>query len=508
MYSREFELDLVSFCLSKPLYLRQHRKRLQKLKFQDKFINIVYENIFKCLNDYGTLPTETELKKIVSDKMSENERFTSFEVEVANDIVTDVCNRKVTDITGMTVGNILVKEEANKIGEDFTTLSGEEISAKLKEYEHRLAKLSYVTGSKDEDLGLNFFSRQGLEEAKKLLEAYSSEDCFSSGFTIWDRQLQGGFRKGELCVILAPTGVGKTTILLNLAANLLRQDYRVVYIALDNLSTEMISRSVGCLMDRDITEALDPEVTMEEIHEAYGKHFKNNFWIKHFAPRELTKTKLESYLDKLKIHLYDLDKANGIVEEECGRIDCLVLDYLDCMLSESGAGEFWIAAEHLAQDLKGTLKNYKLLGLTATQGGTEAMKSDTLKLHMAQGAKSRFNAPDLVFGISQSEDEKKMRPASKFRITCLKARRAKNSYEIMFDFYKEKQVVREDPAYSDVLQTMSSSSGKVNEDGTPVESRNSYTQASQWKFKKEEDPVEKILYNASQTLEVEAESNI
>lgn len=474
MYDRNFELDLISFCLKKPLYLKQHKEKLKEIRFQDKLINIVYKEIFKCLDEYDIVPTESELKKRLVEKMSEHEKFNPVEIDIAQDTAQQVFNRSVTEMTGIGISNYLIEQEAKNISEELVSSNAEDLVKKLHDYEHRLAKLKFFF-SDDENLGLNFFSDTGILQAQNLLEDYNSEDCLPSGFKIWDEQLQGGFRKGELCVLLAPTGIGKTANLLNLAVNLIKQNQRVVYLALDNLEGELIQRTVGCLMDRDVSEKLDPGITMEDLAGKFKNKFKNNFWYKHYAPRELTKSKLERYLSRLETYLYDLDLREGVATEFCGKIDCIIIDYLDLMVSESGAGEFWISAEHLAQEVKAILKNRNILGLTATQGGTEAMKSDTLKLYMAQGAKSRFNAPDLIFGISQNDDERMAKP-SKFRLTCLKARRTRSNYEIAFQFYKERQIIREDPNFSGPLSyNHKPGTTPTNEDGTLKEQKNEYT---------------------------------
>lgn len=817
LYSREFELDLVSYCLYKPLYLKQHRERLAKLKFQDKFINLTYQSVFKCLNAYEMVPTESELKKLLAESMSEHEKFNQLEIDSVQDIVTDVYSRNVTSITGMSISNYLIEEEAKALSEELGTHKAETLVKQLKDYEHRINKLNYFF-TEDEDLGLNFFSDEGILKAKALLEAYNNEDCISTGYPIWDKQLQGGFRKGELCVIVATTCTGKaqpldakiltpngwttmgkikigdkvfdwggnqvnvtgvfpqgikkvykisftdgtsaescdehlwwvrhfssgnkgykvlplktfkedlkgtysnrkernnyqmplcepmkfstksfpidpyvlgamlgdgclkegsisytcaepelielirsrlpkevvlnkhngsrgigygfskpgkkdprtrnifvetlnswgltahsssekfipkeyflgdinqrldllqglmdtdghseenntgidyccasialiegveflvrslggsahrgktrvidgknyyrtyfnmplcpfkltrkvqnwkireirpakkvvdhveyirdtqcqcimvdsetssyitddfivthnTSMLLNCAVNLVKQDLRVVYLVLDNIASEMVSRSVGCLMDRDISVKLDPGAALDDVSDRFKEQFKNNFWLKNFAPRELNKSKLERYLARLKTYLYEVDKFRGVAEEKCGVIDVVIIDYIDLMLAESGAGEFWISAEHLAQEIKAVLKNNNILGLTATQGGTQAMQADTLKLYMAAGAKSRFNAPDLVFGMSQNEDEKMAKPASKFRLGCLKARRAQVNYEIGFQFWKEKQVIREDPAFSDVLHHVGRSVQPTDLNGNLLEKRVEY----------------------------------
>lgn len=227
-----------------------------------------------------------------------------------------------------------------------------------------------------------------------------------------------------------------------------------MYLVLDNIEGEMLTRTIGCVMDRDISTKIDADVAIESVRASVKEKYQDLFWYKHYNPRELNKSKVDSYLNKLKLHLYDLDKKNGVPHEECGVIDVLIIDYMDLMVPESGASEFWIAAEHLSQEIKALLKENNILGVTATQGGTDAMKADTIKLYMAQGAKSKFNTPDLIFSISQNDDEKRAMPP-KFRLGALKARRARSNYEIPFIFHKEKQIIEEDPSIDGIFSSKS-----------------------------------------------------
>ncbi len=125
-------------------------------------------------------------------------------------------------------------------------------------------------------MGLNLISDEGFLKAKAILEAFNTEDCIPSGYALLDKQLAGGFRKGELAVIMASTNVGKTAQLLNFAANFVKQGLRTVYIALDNISGELLQRTVGCLMNRDISEKIDPGSALDDMSDKYKDKFKNN----------------------------------------------------------------------------------------------------------------------------------------------------------------------------------------------------------------------------------------
>lgn len=469
-HNREFELDLVAFCLKKPIYLKQHKDQLGKLKFQDKFINIIYNLVFKCLEKYKTVPTVSELQNMAKDTMALNDKFNFLEIESVQETIGELYIRPTTDMTGVSISNYLMETEAKKLAEELMGNKGEALTDKLGDYERQLAKMKHFF-TDDEDIGHNFFSTDGILRAKRLLDEYNNMACLATGFPVLDMCLQGGMRRGELAVILASTNVGKTSMLLNFAANYLRSSQRVCYVVMDNLEAEMISRTVGCLMSADITQGLDAEAAMDGMSDRYQDHMKNNFWYKHYGPRELTSKKLDRYLDKLETYLYEIDKADDILpEEKWGKIDVLIFDYVDVMLPERSENP-WEASDHLMQEIKCILKNRDILGITATQGGTEAMKSDTIKMYQAAGFKNRFNAPDLVFAISQDDSEKAMNPAV-FRLGCLKARRAKVNYQIQFNFWKEKQVIKE--VENACVLTMSSE--RVSESGAKPQKQNDYMQ--------------------------------
>lgn len=813
IHNREFELDLVSHSLKKPLYLKQNKLALAKLKFQDPLIDLIYKAVMTTVIDNNTVPTMSELQLDLANRMDANERYNFFEKEVVHDTIKAIYERETTDMTGLTISKYLMEKAARELADNLGSDKGDSLISNLAKYEHELAKIKHMFAD-SEDLGHNVFSAEGMEHWKKLLDDYNNAACIPTHFPVLDYCLQGGIRRGELAVILAPTGVGKaqpltssvltptgyrkmgellagdlvidwkgnavkikgifpqgikknykvtfddgtsveccdehlwwarscdashkkykvyplktmlisgiigsknrsnwfvpvmdaisyeekelpvdsyilgallgdggltehsprltsadpelvdhikkmlptsvvikkygkgdidygfssvekvrnpitgvlpkneltialislnlmgtnshtkfipeeyqygsvdqriellrglcdtdgtisscgtcvdyccaseqlvkdiqilvrglggicgpikhkvvkgntyyriravtkfnpfrlsrkadkwrlpikefkksirsveyigetemqciavdsptasyiteghtvthnTSCLLNFTMNFVKNGQRILYIVLDNLEGDMAIRTMGCLLDIDVTQGLNADATIDAARMGYYDQCENNLFYKHFVPKELNKAKLERYLDKFQTHLYELDKQANIKDsEEWGQIDGLVIDYLDEMSTEY-TDNGWETASNLSQEVKAVLKARNIFGLTATQGGTEAMKSDTIKLHMAQGFKSKFNAPDLIFAISQDDSEKAMNP-SVFRLGCLKARRGRSHYQIQFNFWKERQLIKEVP--NATILTMSSE--RTTENGAKPVATNNYS---------------------------------
>lgn len=70
--------------------------------------------------------------------------------------------------------------------------------------------------------------------------------AFPTGFSILDGILNGGLREG-LTVIGALSGLGKTTMLLQIANNIAEQGEDVIYFSLEMNKSELLTRTISRL---------------------------------------------------------------------------------------------------------------------------------------------------------------------------------------------------------------------------------------------------------------------
>lgn len=461
------ELDILAFLFNNKSYFAQHKDMFAKFPFYDKRVTLVFQHTKSLVDSFGEFPTESELKTSLTSFMET--KFPPLEIQEACEIATEVMNRKTTAVTSKNLDEWLIYQEKTRIAEELMKLEPAQIASKLNDIERQLQQLNLLHFDKD-DLGCDLFSTSGIKETISQIEAYHKELCIPSTFTLLDEKLEGGFRKGEICLILAPPNAGKTLFLVNAAARFVKQGFRTVYLALDNIKAEMKNRLLSVFLEQGIdptSATYDGGELEKELTSAYGA-FDGKFIIKHYAPQELTKGVIERYLNKLRIAMKAKDLAAGVPEDKAGVIDVLIIDYFELMRSESSNGEFWIQAEHLAQEMKAVALKHNLFLLSATQGGTEAMKSETVQMWQAAGAKSRFNQPDLVFSLSSTLQEKLM-PVPVLRLTNLKARRKSTHYQIRMRFDKLKHKIYEDPnqtSASMVNNTDKASEAEANPDKT------------------------------------------
>lgn len=185
-----------------------------------------------------------------------------------------------------------------------------------------------------------------------------------------DDFLDGGLPKGDLGMIMQPTGTGKTIFLLNLAANAVQKGYNVVFFSLEIPEHQIIRRLYQFFLGRHKREidSLTNEDLRAELKKMYNTEKFGRFFIKKVPYQTATIQDLDKFLDKLK-------KDVGYYP------DLLLVDYLDIMASPYKDVQDWKQLKLMSQDLR-TLGEVKQIAIwTASQvnrvgAGKKRIKGD------------------------------------------------------------------------------------------------------------------------------------
>lgn len=104
------------------------------------------------------------------------------------------------------------------------------------------------------------------------LESKANEgpkDALSTGYRKLDRNLGGGFYKGELVVIGGRPGYGKTALMLTLALQMARRGTRVHFVSLEMSKPSLMDRAVAQTIRVDSRLLRSGEVNPEQLKMAY-----------------------------------------------------------------------------------------------------------------------------------------------------------------------------------------------------------------------------------------------
>lgn len=201
--------------------------------------------------------------------------------------------------------------------------------------ERQISKLQKIEFQTEQD---NDFVKQVADVAEKIEQSLNKKEDYSfyTGFFDLDA-ITDGLHKGELTVVGARPGVGKTTFSLQIAENIARKRKKVAYVSLEmsekQLIEKMISRRTR-INSRKIRSGNLEENELGKIGQTLGEISELQFTI-------LTKI---NTIQQIEIEARRLKNKN--------KLDLLVIDYLQLL---KNSGKFNNREQELA-DISRTLK--------------------------------------------------------------------------------------------------------------------------------------------------------
>jgi len=167
----------------------------------------------------------------------------------------------------------------------------------------------------DLDLGHDYqldFDKRFLDEDRIVIP---------TGWGAVDELMNGGLGAGELAVVVAPSGVGKTWLLTCIGANAVKEGKSVVH-----YSMELSEYYVGARYDTVFTHIPSSELKDKNAEvKSKVQNLKGNLLIKYFPPKGITVAKIQQHIEQLT--------AAG------NKPDLIILDYADLVLPKNGGGD-------------------------------------------------------------------------------------------------------------------------------------------------------------------------
>jgi len=215
-----------------------------------------------------------------------------------------------------------------------------------------------------------------------------------------DNLLNGGLAKGEIGVILAPTGVGKTTILTKIANNAFNMGFNVLQIFFED-NQKIIQRKHFTLWTGLANSELPEhkEEVMDKVKEI-KENQPNKLMLRKLPSDSLTMSHIKNYIRKIK--------SEGVT------IDLLVVDYIDCILpdkSMAGADD-WKSEGSVMRKFEAMCTELDIAGWTATQGNRSSISSDVVTTDQMGGSIKKAQVGHVIISIAKSLQQKEMNLAT------------------------------------------------------------------------------------------------
>jgi replicative DNA helicase len=226
-----------------------------------------------------------------------------------------------------------------------------------------------------------------------------------------DNLLKGGLGIGELGVVLAPTGTGKTTLLTKFANTAFNLGYNVVQIFFED-NPGNIKRKHYTIWS-DIAPDEQPEFkeeVMKKVTEAQTRS-KGSLKLLKLASDNVTVSEIKNKLRKLN-------------SENENKVDLLIIDYVDCISSDKSTnGEEWKGEGSVMRSLESMTGEFNMAIWTATQGNRESISSEVVTGDQMGGSIKKAQIAHVILSIGKTLEQKEHNLAT---LTLLKSRIGKD----------------------------------------------------------------------------------
>jgi len=216
-------------------------------------------------------------------------------------------------------------------------------------------------------------------------------NCVATGLDELDRRdiLNGGLGAGEIGVIVAPTGVGKSHMLTFLGANALRNGVDVLHYTMELSEAAVGRRYDSNLCDIDSNDVIEGK---DAIINKYKSMKLGRLMIKEFPTSTATIYTLRSHIERLDLKGF--------------RPGVIIIDYADIMRSTRQYDSLRHELKLIYEELRG-FAGEKLIPIwTASQSNKEGATSDVVDLGNMSEAYGKSMVADVVLSISRKAHEK------------------------------------------------------------------------------------------------------
>ena len=355
--------------------------------FENKYFKILIQMIREYHQKYDHTPSFETLEQITKSELQQ---------EVASKIVLDTI-KKIKDVT--IDGVSFVQEKALKfckqqelqkvMGKAQKIIDGGE----FENYDtlEEMVREALLVGNKDTSM-LDVFSN--LDQV--LQEDYRHP--IPMGIPGIDKLLKGGLAKGEIGVILAPTGVGKSTVLTKISNHAFNLGFNVLQVFFED-NPKVIQRKHFILWTKihpdDLSDKKDE--VMKKVIEI-EESMPNKLILKKLPSDTMTMLQLKNQIRKMI--------SDGV------KIDMVVLDYIDCVVPDKNLGDEWKSEGSVMRGFEAMCHELNLVGWTATQGNRSSISSEVVTTDQIGGSIKKAQVGHVIISIAKTLQQKEMKLAT------------------------------------------------------------------------------------------------
>lgn len=372
-YGWGFQVKVLAAMFTDRLFLQQISDIIRAEYFESDANSWLLDIILTHFREYKTPPSKDVLKVKVT--------------EIENDILKATVLEQLKDVFRYMESDDLtfVKDEILKFckNQEIKQAIMDSVSLlKHGNFDEIKSKIdSAMKAGADTNIGLEYVT----DVAARYNEA--ARHTITTGWDVIDDLMDGGLAPGELGVVMAPAGIGKSWLLINIGANAVKDGKTVIHYTL-----ELNENYVGQRYDSVFTgiPAQNLKNYRDDI-EAKMLTLKGDLIVKYFPTKSVGVMGLKAHIEKTIM----LGK----------KPDLVIVDYGD-LLKVNIKKDKHEALEDLYEELRGMAGEYEIPVWTASQAGRSALEEDIIEADKIASSYGKVMVADFLMSLSRKVEDK------------------------------------------------------------------------------------------------------
>lgn len=412
-----FQAHILAVMLKIPGFVIRYRTALDHQYFVDADHRTVAKLLLAQVDEYQQLPTKPtfieEVHQFVSDK----------DFSRVKKCVEGLYEDEVLDAAA--VASKVVDFGRNQALVNAVLKSAE----KLDQGNHAIRPLideALLVGEDLLNVGTDY--HESVEERSTWYTNPEVQESIRTGIAHMDLALGGGSTRGELNVILAPPGRGKSTSLINVGYGAVTDvgGLDVAYYTLEMNRRKVLMRYDDRLMGPRVKyKRSKPKQYVQEMGQRVSKMVFGRLFVQDYPTRTAGISNIRSHLALLR--------SRGFFP------DVIVVDYGDIMKAERRLGEMRHEQAGIYEDLRQLAGEFDASVWTASQTSRSALNKETVTIEDFAEAFEKAAIADVVWALCQSDDEK---IEQRCRFFAAKLRNAEDGRTVECEIKRDQCLIR------------------------------------------------------------------
>jgi RecA/RadA recombinase len=375
-YGKSFQEKLCMVILDDRAFADQIEEVLDINFLELNYLKLFLTKIFSYREKYGVHPSRDIMKTILrSDLDAENEL-------TAKQVREFYVRSQITDLTDV--------EYIKDTSLDFC--KKQNLKSAMVKSIGLLQNSSYdeIAQVINDSLRLGMNNEEGYDWKKDFEERFKPKfrNPISTGWDLIDNICKGGLGQKELGVVIAPTGAGKSMVLVHLGTQALKAGKTVVHYTLELQDTVIASRYDSCLTKVPLGNLMSfKEKIYEEVQDIEGRLI-----VKEYPTKSATTHTIKTHLEKLKMRNIN--------------VDMIIVDYSDLLRPVRSQREKRNELETIYEELRGIASEMECPIWTASQTNRSGLNAEVITMEAISEAFNKCFVSDFIFTVSRTVDDK------------------------------------------------------------------------------------------------------